>query len=141
MLNRQGLYGDFFSFYLCDLILKLSKGGQPVYVKGRRAGHQEVHAAMKTFAERNPIVVGLLGVAVTLGVVLAALNYGKLPFVQLEPGYSAYFAGPVGCSPALRSRSPDSRRAGHRHRARRPRVRVTFSVDRTSASEIAPRRR
>ena len=26
--------GDFFSFYLCDLILKLNgKGGQPVYVK------------------------------------------------------------------------------------------------------------
>ncbi|BBX66431.1 Mce family protein Mce3B [Mycobacterium saskatchewanense] len=34
MLARQGLYGDFFSFYLCDLILKLpGKGGQPVYVK------------------------------------------------------------------------------------------------------------
>lgn len=34
MLNRQGLYGDFFSFYLCDLLLKLNgKGGQPVYVK------------------------------------------------------------------------------------------------------------
>lgn len=34
MINRQGLYGDFFSFYLCDLILKLNgKGGQPVYVK------------------------------------------------------------------------------------------------------------
>lgn len=34
ILNRQGLYGDFFSFYLCDLILKLNgKGGQPVYVK------------------------------------------------------------------------------------------------------------
>jgi phospholipid/cholesterol/gamma-HCH transport system substrate-binding protein len=34
LLNRQGLYGDYFSFYLCDLILKLNgKGGQPVYVK------------------------------------------------------------------------------------------------------------
>jgi phospholipid/cholesterol/gamma-HCH transport system substrate-binding protein len=34
MLARQGLYGDFFSFYLCDIILKLNgKGGQPVYVK------------------------------------------------------------------------------------------------------------
>lgn len=33
-LARQGLYGDFFSFYLCDLLLKLNgKGGQPVYVK------------------------------------------------------------------------------------------------------------
>ena len=34
VLNRQGLYGDFFSFYLCDVSLKLNgKGGQPVYVK------------------------------------------------------------------------------------------------------------
>ena len=33
-LARQGLYGDFFSFYLCDAVLKLNgKGGQPVYVK------------------------------------------------------------------------------------------------------------
>lgn len=34
ILNRQGMYGDFFSFYLCDVVLKLNgKGGQPVYVK------------------------------------------------------------------------------------------------------------
>ncbi|WP_372507368.1 MCE family protein [Mycobacterium heckeshornense] len=34
ILGRQGLYGDFFSFYLCDVVLKLNgKGGQPVYVK------------------------------------------------------------------------------------------------------------
>jgi phospholipid/cholesterol/gamma-HCH transport system substrate-binding protein len=33
-LSRQGIYGDYFSFYLCDLVLKLNgKGGQPVYVK------------------------------------------------------------------------------------------------------------
>ena len=33
-LIRQGMYGDFFSFYLCDAVLKLNgKGGQPVYVK------------------------------------------------------------------------------------------------------------
>lgn len=33
-LARQGLYGDFFSFYLCDLLLKVNgKGGQPVYIK------------------------------------------------------------------------------------------------------------
>lgn len=51
-----------------------------------------MHAAMKTFAERNPIIVGLLGVAITLGVVLGALNYGKLPFVNSNRQYSAYFA-------------------------------------------------
>lgn len=34
VLARQGIYGDFFSFYLCDVVLKLNgKGGQPVYVK------------------------------------------------------------------------------------------------------------
>jgi phospholipid/cholesterol/gamma-HCH transport system substrate-binding protein len=41
VLNRQGLYGDFFSFYLCDLVLKLNgKGGEPVYVKlaGQNSG-------------------------------------------------------------------------------------------------------
>jgi phospholipid/cholesterol/gamma-HCH transport system substrate-binding protein len=33
-LARQGLYGDFFSFYLCDIFLKLNgKGGQPVFIK------------------------------------------------------------------------------------------------------------
>jgi len=33
-LARQGMYGDFFSFYLCDVVLKLNgKGGQPVYAK------------------------------------------------------------------------------------------------------------
>ena len=34
ILGRQGLYGDFYTFYLCDLVFKLNgKGGQPVYVK------------------------------------------------------------------------------------------------------------
>ncbi len=33
-LARQGLYGDFFGFYMCDVILKINgKGGQPVHIK------------------------------------------------------------------------------------------------------------
>ncbi len=33
-LARQGLYGDYFQFYLCEAVLKLNgKGGQPVYVR------------------------------------------------------------------------------------------------------------
>ncbi|ORJ58926.1 virulence factor Mce family protein [Mycobacterium simiae] len=33
-LVRQGTYGDFFAFYLCDVVLKVNgKGGQPVYIK------------------------------------------------------------------------------------------------------------
>jgi phospholipid/cholesterol/gamma-HCH transport system substrate-binding protein len=40
-LARQGIYGDFFSFYLCDLVIKTNgKGGQPVYIKvaGQESG-------------------------------------------------------------------------------------------------------
>jgi phospholipid/cholesterol/gamma-HCH transport system substrate-binding protein len=34
VLGRQALTGDYFSFYICDLVLKMNgKGGQPVYVK------------------------------------------------------------------------------------------------------------
>jgi len=34
ILARQGLYGDYFGFYLCDAILKVNgKGGEPVFVK------------------------------------------------------------------------------------------------------------
>jgi phospholipid/cholesterol/gamma-HCH transport system substrate-binding protein len=33
-LARLGLRGDYFTFYLCDLLLKVNgKGGQPVYIK------------------------------------------------------------------------------------------------------------
>jgi phospholipid/cholesterol/gamma-HCH transport system substrate-binding protein len=33
-LNRLGLYGDFFTFYLCDAFLKVNgKGGNPIYIK------------------------------------------------------------------------------------------------------------
>jgi phospholipid/cholesterol/gamma-HCH transport system substrate-binding protein len=34
IMNRQGIYGDFFNFYICDVALKVNgKGGQPVYIK------------------------------------------------------------------------------------------------------------
>jgi phospholipid/cholesterol/gamma-HCH transport system substrate-binding protein len=34
VLGRQALTGDYFSFYICDLVLKVNgKGGQPVFVK------------------------------------------------------------------------------------------------------------
>jgi phospholipid/cholesterol/gamma-HCH transport system substrate-binding protein len=34
VLTRQAINGDYFSFYLCEMVLKVNgKGGQPVYVK------------------------------------------------------------------------------------------------------------
>jgi phospholipid/cholesterol/gamma-HCH transport system substrate-binding protein len=46
---------------------------------------------MKPFAERNRVMIGLLGVAVTASVVVAALQYDKLPFLNATTQYSAYF--------------------------------------------------
>ena len=54
---------------------------------------------MKSFAERNPVVVGLVGVALTGVVVLVALNYNNLPFVNSQKQYSAYFSEAGGLAP------------------------------------------
>ncbi len=34
VLGRQGIYGDYYSFYSCEMLLKVNgKGGQPVYIQ------------------------------------------------------------------------------------------------------------
>jgi phospholipid/cholesterol/gamma-HCH transport system substrate-binding protein len=47
---------------------------------------------MKSFAERSPLVVGAIGIAVTAGIVVAALQYNNLPFFSGGNKYAAYFA-------------------------------------------------
>ncbi|OBH18847.1 mammalian cell entry protein [Mycobacterium sp. E342] len=47
---------------------------------------------MKSFSERNPMIIGAVGLGATLVVVLAALQYDKLPFFSDGKTYSAYFA-------------------------------------------------
>lgn len=47
---------------------------------------------MKPFSERNPVVVGAIGIGLTLGIVWLALNYDRLPFLGNHKSYSAYFA-------------------------------------------------
>ena len=55
-LARQGMYGDFFSFYLCDVVLKLNgKGGQPVYVKVAGQATGTVRAADETLLRTQPV--------------------------------------------------------------------------------------
>ncbi len=85
---------------------------------------------MKTFAERNPIVVGVVGVSVTLGVVLGALNYGKLPFINSDRHYSAYFAEAGGLLTGA-AVQVSGFRAGKVNSIDLdgPRVLVTFEVD------------
>jgi phospholipid/cholesterol/gamma-HCH transport system substrate-binding protein len=51
---------------------------------------------MKSFSERNPFVLGAVGLAITFAIVLAALQYDKLPFVDQGKEYSAYFADAGG---------------------------------------------
>lgn len=47
---------------------------------------------MKPFAERNPFLIGLAGITVTAGIAVVALQYDKLPLLNSENDYSAYFA-------------------------------------------------
>ena len=47
---------------------------------------------MKSFAERNPFIIGAIGVTIVGGIMALALNYDKLPIVNSEQHYSAYFA-------------------------------------------------
>jgi phospholipid/cholesterol/gamma-HCH transport system substrate-binding protein len=51
-----------------------------------------VRAEMKSFAERNSLIIGAVGIVVTAGLTAAALEYDKLPFVSSGTTYSAYFA-------------------------------------------------
>jgi phospholipid/cholesterol/gamma-HCH transport system substrate-binding protein len=51
---------------------------------------------MKTFSERNPVIIGFIGVAVVVAVALVALNYQKLPLLNQGKTYSAEFADAGG---------------------------------------------
>ena len=42
VLGRQGMYGDYFSFYLCDAVLKLNGKGRTAGVRqGGRPEHRD----------------------------------------------------------------------------------------------------
>jgi len=51
-----------------------------------------VHPEVKSFQERSPYKVGAIGIVATLGLMWVSLNYDKLPFVDLDTEYTAYFA-------------------------------------------------
>lgn len=51
---------------------------------------------MRSFAERNQLVVGAVGVAATVAVAVAALEYKSIPFINQETDYSAYLADASG---------------------------------------------
>jgi phospholipid/cholesterol/gamma-HCH transport system substrate-binding protein len=51
-----------------------------------------VHAAVKSFQERNPLIIGVIGAVTFVAVALGAINYDKLPGLSAGRTYSAYFA-------------------------------------------------
>jgi len=51
-----------------------------------------VRAEMKSFSERSPLLIGAIGVALAAVVVVAALQYKKLPMFDSGRQYSASFA-------------------------------------------------
>ena len=57
-------------------------------------------AEVKPFSERNLFVIGAIGLAVTVAIILGAVNYDKLPFFNQGKQYSAYFAEAGGLANA-----------------------------------------
>ena len=47
---------------------------------------------MKPFSERSPLVMGAIGLGLTGAIVLFAMEYDKVPFINQTKEYSAYFA-------------------------------------------------
>jgi len=54
---------------------------------------------MISFQERNPFVIGAIGVAVTALISVTALNYDRLPIFNDAKDYSAYFSEASGLAP------------------------------------------
>ncbi|MCV7230013.1 MCE family protein [Mycolicibacterium komossense] len=55
-----------------------------------------MHAEVKPFSERNPLIIGAIGVTVVGALVAGALEYQNLPFLNQGSTYSAYFADAGG---------------------------------------------
>jgi phospholipid/cholesterol/gamma-HCH transport system substrate-binding protein len=46
---------------------------------------------MKSFAERNAFIIGAVGISLVAGSAALALNYERLPFINSDKHYTAYF--------------------------------------------------
>ena len=58
-----------------------------------------MHTPVKSFSERNPISFGAIAIGGAVFLTLAAVYFGKLPFVDSGKEYSAYFAEGGGLKP------------------------------------------
>jgi phospholipid/cholesterol/gamma-HCH transport system substrate-binding protein len=51
---------------------------------------------MRSFTERSPLMIGAIGITVVAAIVTGALQYQKLPLLNQDKTYSAYFADAGG---------------------------------------------
>jgi phospholipid/cholesterol/gamma-HCH transport system substrate-binding protein len=58
-----------------------------------------VRTTMKQFSERNPLILCAVGLGVTAVIAVMALNYDKVPLLNTEKHYSAYFTEAGGLIP------------------------------------------
>ena len=120
-LARQGIYGDYFSFYLCDLVLKTERQGRTTGVRqGGRPVQREVRTAMKPFSERNQFVIGAIGLGAHRGHRARRAELRKAAVLRPGQRYSAYFAEAGGLTTdAARAGFGFQGRPGHGDRAGR----------------------
>ncbi len=85
---------------------------------------------MKPFSERSPLVLGAIGLGLTAGIVLVALEYDKIPFINQTKEYSAYFAE-VGGLQSGAGVQVSGFKVGEVESIELdgPQVRITFTVD------------
>ncbi|KUI29337.1 mammalian cell entry protein [Mycobacterium sp. GA-2829] len=80
--------------------------------------------------ERDPLLLGVVGIGITAALVLGALYFDKLPFVDRGKSYTAYFAeaGGLGADSPVQA---SGMRVGQVSSVDLdgPRVRVTFKID------------
>jgi phospholipid/cholesterol/gamma-HCH transport system substrate-binding protein len=88
----------------------------------------------KSFSERNPFTVGVIGLTALVAVLLAAFNIDDLPLIGHGPTYSAAFRDASGLVPGNEVRVAgvkvgSVRAVGLDRQGNTPYVRVTFSSD------------
>jgi len=58
-----------------------------------------VKLRIKPLAERNRLVVGIVGILLVVGLVIATFSYDKLPLLKGTSDYAAYFSEAGGIKP------------------------------------------
>ncbi len=138
MLARLGAYGNFFNFYLCSSNFRITTPKGVYYTKPTPQPGAEVQVMArliphKRFSERNPVLLGIIGSALLVLVMLAALSYKSLPFFDSGRSYSAVFTESGGLASGADVQSPASRSAQSRRHLDHAHVRVDFKLTDGSA--------